>query len=144
MIVENYGITVVVCLADTAEPLPQHVRRKRPAAWHDRASSLVINRKDQVDYLHVVIRAHVAVGVRRYDSEAQHRCVVVVAQALEVARKRGCGTCPWRGTGVDLTDRVLKAGRWCEPVSEINRNPETNLSVGNCPVRRPRNQIPQW
>ena len=82
------SIAVVVGLAAAAEAAPQRIDRHRS---EERRARLVEDCEVAVDDLHVVVRAHVAVRIRRrrVDREGPGGSGEALAHAVEVARRRG-------------------------------------------------------
>ncbi|MDX1479385.1 MAG: tail fiber domain-containing protein, partial [Saprospiraceae bacterium] len=64
--------------ARIGEAVPEDAARKRTGG----GAVLLENGRDQVDHLHVVVRADVALGVGRHDAHAQDGRVVVVGDAF--------------------------------------------------------------
>ncbi len=86
IVVEDDRVALVVGLAVAADSVPDRVRRER--CLHNIAV-LVVDRGQQVDHLHVVVRPHRAVGVGRRDQEAKDGPIVVVVGAVEAGADRG-------------------------------------------------------
>ncbi len=62
------------------KPRPQRTSINRP---QQQISGLVVNRKHEVDHLHVVIRANIAVRIRRINPETERVEIVLIRHSFE-------------------------------------------------------------
>ena len=97
-VVADERIAVVLKLAGAAEAVPEGVAGKRA---QDHVAGLVVDRRDVVDVLEVMVGADVAFRVGRDRPEAVDRGVVVVGRAVELHERLGL-----REAELPLRDRV--------------------------------------